>query len=237
MAFAEEVVDVATSLVMALYLITKLGPLSSDQFKLCEHVVMSSCLLIVEAIEDEARRAEELSCRIMITTGAVFKDHYDNSNRKRVRMLSSEYDEYLREGKISRDCRHNHERARECVTQDWIGTNLTFSDRQFERVFRLTRGTVERLIQACGNFQPKYFTTANNCAGKAAISIEVKVLGILKCIAFGCSGSAFMDYHQVAPNTFTEGLTAFFRALKADTALQAHFMRHPNLSRRYQADH
>jgi hypothetical protein len=84
----------------------------------------------------------------------------------------------------------------------------------------LTRGIVERLIQACGNHAPAFFTTKENCAGKAPIAIEVKVLGIIKCIAYGCSGRAFQDYHQMATNTFTEGLKAFFRALKADPELQ-----------------
>jgi hypothetical protein len=49
-------------------------------------------------------------------------------------------------------------------------------------VFRLTRGTVERLIQACGNHEPRYFgNNLTNCAaGKPGISIKVKVLGVLK---------------------------------------------------------
>jgi Plant transposon protein len=114
--------------------------------------------------------------------------------------------------------------------EDWLSANSTFSDRNFEQTFRLTRGTVERLIQACGNHAPAFFTTKANCVGKAPISIEVKVLGILKCIAYGCSGRAFQDYHQMAPNTFTEGLKAFFRALKADSALQGQYMRAPTKS-------
>jgi hypothetical protein len=37
-----------------------------------------------------------------------------------------------------------------------------------------------------------------------------------------------MDYHQMATNTFTEGLKAFFRALKADTGLHGEYMRYPS---------
>jgi hypothetical protein len=37
-----------------------------------------------------------------------------------------------------------------------------------------------------------------------------------------------MDYHQMAQNTFTEALKAFFRAVKADSALNDQYTRYPN---------
>jgi hypothetical protein len=70
--------------------------------------------------------------------------------------------------------------------------------------------------------------TAIVLASHPLLAIEVKVVGVLKCIAFGCSGRAFMDYHQMATNTFTECLKAFFRAVKADTELQGQYMRSPS---------
>jgi hypothetical protein len=212
-----------------LYLLARTGrPIDKDQLKLLSIVLVTCNVTVAEAIEEAKRQEEERACRIMITTGAVFKDYYNNSNRKRYRLKASEFEELLRNGKKRRECKHNHARALECVRQDWIGTDTIFSDRQFEQTFRLTKGIVETLIQACGNNEPEVFCTKSNCAGKPSIAIEVKVLGVLKCIAFGCSGRAFMDYHQMAPNTFTECLKAFFRAVKADTDLQGQYMRSPS---------
>jgi hypothetical protein len=230
MGLEEDIGDIAAGIVCTLYLLSKMGPISKDQLKILAFIILSSTLLLAEAIEEARRQQEDRACRIMITTGAVFQEYYNNSNRKRYRMHASEYEELLRHGKKRRECKHNHERAVECVRQDWIGTDCIFSDRQFEQTFRLTKGAVERLIQACGNNEPAVFCTKSNCTGKPSIAIEVKVLGVLKCIAFGCSGRAFMDYHQMATNTFTECLKAFFRAVKADAPLQGQYMRSPSPS-------
>jgi hypothetical protein len=55
----------------------------------------------------------------------------------------------------------------------------------------------------------------------------VKVLGVLKCIAFGCSGVAFRDYHQMGRNTTTECIKAFFSAILADPELRGTYLRSP----------
>jgi Plant transposon protein len=232
MGLVEEIGDIAAGIAAILYLMSKIGPshIGKDQMRLLSFILMTSTFVVVDAIEEEKRQEEERANRIMITTGAVFQEHYINSNRKRNKISVTEAEGLMMSVKKKRECKHNHARAEECVRQDWIGDDCTFSDRQFEQTFRLTRGTVERLIQACGNHAPAFFCTNSNCAGKPPIAIEVKVLGVLKCVAFGCSGRAFMDYHQMAPNTFTEALKAFFRAVKADSVLQGQYMRYPSPS-------
>jgi hypothetical protein len=229
MGLAAEIGDIAASISVVLYLLSRTGrPIDKDQLKLLSIILMTCTVIVAEAIDEAKRQEEERANRIMITTGVVYQQHYKNSNMKRSRLYASEFEELTRNGKKKRECKHNHERAGECVRQDWIGNDCIFSDKQFEQTFRLTRCIVERLIQACGNHAPVFFCTNSNCAGKQSIAIEVKVLGVLKCIAFGCSGRAFMDYHQMATNTFTECLKAFFRAVKADTELQRQYMRSPN---------
>jgi hypothetical protein len=151
MSLEEEIADIATAIACTLYLLSKMGPIAKDQMKLLAFIVLSSTLLMAEAIEEARRKQEDRACRIMITTGAVFQEYYNNSNRKRYRVHPSEFEDVMHLGKKRRECKHNHERAVECVRQDWIGTDCIFSDRQFEQTFRLTNGAVERLIQACGN--------------------------------------------------------------------------------------
>jgi Plant transposon protein len=226
MALTEEIGELSLVMCILVCALSKLGPLPKEQLLLLTHVVGTCAFLAAHAIEEQAKKEEIMSCRVMITTGVVFTQYYNNHNRKRSMMAASDWEP--REGKMRRLCFHNHARAGMSVEQDWLGINCTFSSRQFEQTFRLTRSIVERLIQACGNFEPTFFTEKQSAIGKPAIPIEVKVLGILKCIAFGCSGTAFRDYHQMATNTFTEGLKAFFRALKADKALNGEYMRYPS---------
>jgi Plant transposon protein len=229
MGLAEDIGDIAASLAVVLYVLSKTGrSIDKEQLKLFSIVLVTCTVMVAEAINEAKRQEEERANRIMITTGVVYQQHYKNINMKRSRLYASEYDEVMRSGKIKRECKHNHTRAFECVREDWIGNDCIFSDRQFEETFRLTRGIVERLIQACGNHASAFFCINSNCAGKPPIAIEVKVLGVLKCIAYGSSGRAFMDYHQMATNTFTECLKAFFRAVKADTELQGQYMRSPS---------
>jgi hypothetical protein len=233
MSLSQDIAEITAGLATLLFLLTKLGPVvGKDQVKVLTLVFLTAVVAIVEAVED-AQRQEEWRLRgVVEATIAVCTEDRDRANRKRSRLARSDYDQ-LEEGRLRRECRHNHARAREAVRQDWIGTDCTFSDRQFEQTFRLTRRIVERLIQACGNHEPRIFGRdvgdgAENCAGKPCIAIEVKVLGVLKLIAYGNASRSYMDYHQMATNTFTEALKGFFRAVRADKELQGHFMRAPD---------
>jgi hypothetical protein len=230
MGLSEEIGDIAGGMSAVLLLLVKIGPMiGREQLSKLSLLFMACAVVVAETMEAEQREADEKQRRLVVATRVVCEESYDNANRKRSKLSWTEY-ELSKQNKKMRECTHNHTRAHQCVTEDWLGTSSTFSDRNFEQTFRLSRGIVERLIQACGNHAPAFFTTKPNCAGKAAISIEVKVLGIIKCVAYGCSGRAFQDYHQMAPNTFTEGLKAFFRALKADKALHEQYMRAPTKS-------
>lgn len=131
------------------------------------------------------------------------------------------------DNKRRRVSRHDHERAWLCIQQDYLGPDPIFIDKQFEEVFRLTKSAVERVIQSCGNFERKVFAPGPDATGKPGIRPECKVLAVLKCLAFGCSGVAFRDYHQMGRNTTTECLKAFFRAILADKDLRGTYLRAP----------
>jgi hypothetical protein len=181
MGLSEEIGDIAAAMAVALCLLVKIGPkIGRNQVaRLC--LVLTTCAVVVaEAVEAEHRAAGERRRRLITVTRVVCEESYENANRKRSRLSRSEY-ELAKQNKKMRECTHNHPRAHQCVTEDWLSTSSTFSDRNFEQTFRLTRGIVERLIQACGNHAPAFFTTKTNCVSKAPISIEVKVLGALCC--------------------------------------------------------
>jgi Plant transposon protein len=226
MGIADDIGGIVALVAVIVTLLVKLGPLRKDHILLISNMLLACNCLVGVAMEEEAMTAAIDLQTVKTTTAVIFNDYYENCNKKRSRLSASEYE--LRKGRKRMECRHNHGRAKQCILEDWMGDDRIFTDRQFQQVFRVTRGIVERLIQACGNFEPTHFGERSNCVGKPGIAVDVKVLGILKCVAFGCSGRAFMDYHQMAPNTFTESLKAFFHAIKADTELHATYMRSPD---------
>ena len=96
----------------------------------------------------------------------------------------------------------NHRRAEASVYTDFLGSPLpTFNDRQFERIFRLTRGITERLLLICGNDSDGFFTQKADACGVLGICPKVKLLMGLKCIAYGVSPAAFQDYFQMGETT------------------------------------
>ena len=89
-----------------------------------------------------------------------------------------------------------NEPAMRCVQYDYLDPDPLFA-KQFERIFRVTRGITERVIQIVGNSSP-FFTRRKMATGEMGIHPEVKVLMALKTLAFGCSSAAFVDYFQMS---------------------------------------
>ena len=164
--------------------------------------------------------------KILVIEAAVTEVYTEFWNRNKRRINNNNNNN--NNNKKRRVCRHDHARAWMCIQQDYLGPEPIFLDKQFEEVYRLTKSAVEKLITACCKYQPGYFgRNRADATGKSAIRVECKVLGILKCVAFGCSGVAFRDYHQMARNTFSENLKAFFRAILADPELSERYLRAP----------
>ena len=91
----------------------------------------------------------------------------------------------------------SYKRARLAIENDYFSPRPLFNDRQFERIFRLTKSIVELLIQLCGKADP-FFTNIQDVTGRYNISPVAKVLVAIKQLAYGCSPSAFIDYFQRA---------------------------------------
>ena len=102
----------------------------------------------------------------------------------------------------------NRDRARQCVDEDYLGDVPRFPDRQFERVFRVTRSIADRLLQ-CAAHCDAFFTERFDAANKRGICPKVKLLMALKQLAYGVSPSAFQDYFQMGETTGRECLKRF----------------------------
>ena len=201
--------------------------------KLFGFLIASVVAPLLLALKIEQTKADRRALIALITT-KVYTEHWNNQNKKRKARESTEEEEEddhtnNKGNKRSRRAtRHNHERAIACIQEDYLCERPIFIDKQFEEVFRLTKGCVEKIIKACVEQEPYFFAPGCDATGKKGIPVEVKVLSILKCCAFGCSGVAWRDYHQIARNTNTEALKAFFRAILADKDLSGVYLRTPN---------
>jgi hypothetical protein len=118
MGLTEEIANVTAGLAAVLFLFTKLGPVGIDQLKLLMLVFITSVVAIAEAIEDAQKQEEHRLRSIIEATITVYTDVQERANRKRSRLARSDY-EQLEEGRLRRECRHNHERASQSVRQDW----------------------------------------------------------------------------------------------------------------------
>jgi len=74
----------------------------------------------------------------------------------------------------------------------------------------------EKRMQVCCQHKLKVFCSGPDATGKPGMRHKTKMFGVLKCIVFGCSGVAFQDCHQMARNTMSECLKAFFDAMTMD---------------------
>ncbi|KAI2495198.1 Ribosomal protein-like protein [Fragilaria crotonensis] len=120
--------------------------------------------------------------------------------------------------------RFQHERARLSIELDYFSPTPVFNDRQFERIFRVTKTIMEYLIQICAKTDP-FFTDIQDVSGRYSIAPVAKVLMALKLVAFGCSPSAFLDYFQMSESTARQCLLKFCRIISSDADLQSVYLR------------
>ena len=124
----------------------------------------------------------------------------------------------------SKKTKYDYKRASHCVTHDYWGPNPIFSDRQFERFFRVSRAHAEQILQVCARADP-FFTQQEDACRTSGIDPKVKVLIALKCLAYGVSSSAFQDYFQMSESTGQKCIKRFTMAIAQDQDLKAHYLR------------
>jgi hypothetical protein len=116
---------------------------------------------------------------------------------------------------------HSYERARLAIENDYFSPRPLFDDRQFERIFCLTKSIlVELLIQICGKADP-FFTNLQDVTGRCNISPVAKVLVAIKQLAYGCSPSASIDYIQMSENSARQSMIKFCIIVTSDDKLQS----------------
>jgi hypothetical protein len=113
----------------------------------------------------------------------------------------------------------DYERAHLCIQQDYFGPEPLFGH-YFERVFRVARGIVEKLLQVAGTSSPFFTLQHNNVTGKEGIRPEAKVLIALKQMAFGTAAIAFTDYFQMSDTTARNSMKELCNIISASPELR-----------------
>jgi hypothetical protein len=124
---------------------------------------------------------------------------------------------------------YDHERARVCVREDWMGPMPRFSDKSFERTFRINRSMVETLVTHLAKKNPFWRQTVCR-AGKPTICPYVKFLMGMKMICYGVSGNAFVDYFQMGESTTRKCVSFLTKGLVSCRPLTNQYLRRPTKS-------
>ncbi|KAI2506757.1 Ribosomal protein-like protein [Fragilaria crotonensis] len=126
--------------------------------------------------------------------------------------------------KRRRRSQFRHQRAQLAVQEDYFSPTPVFDDKQYERIFRVTKQMTQNMLNICAITDP-FFTSQQDVSGRYNIDPLVKVLMALKLVAYGCSPSAFQDYFQMSEATARICLLKFCQIVSRDESLRSVFAR------------
>jgi Plant transposon protein len=119
---------------------------------------------------------------------------------------------------------YNRERARICIYQDYMSPSPLFDDRQFKRMFRVSKA-VYATIKASALRHPFFNCRPYEASGRECISLDAKLLIALKHLAYGASHNAFRDYFQMGTSTSFLCFKYLLEVLSTDQHLQQRYFR------------
>jgi Plant transposon protein len=116
------------------------------------------------------------------------------------------------------------ERARHAIRNDYWGPTPSFSDCQFERVFRVSRSVADRLMNLLAQ-DDAFFTERFDALGKLGICPKAKLLMGLKLLGYGISPSGFQAYFQMGFATARQCLLHLVKGLSTNINLQQEYLK------------
>jgi hypothetical protein len=160
-----------------------------SMFMMCS-AALELIKLQVEIFEEED---EEIIDVNLVELSAIVANSLKSVKR---RLLQEEVLEPRKRAYIKWD----YERAQIAIEADYWGPSPRFRDRQFERIFRISKTAAERVLQLAGEGDT-FFRQQTDGLGRKGICPVAKLLMGLKCLAYGTSASAFVDYFQMGEST------------------------------------
>lgn len=126
--------------------------------------------------------------------------------------------------------KYRHKEATHCIQRDYIGvvgdpTTPLFKGKEFDTMFRVSRGRFQRLLEDIGNSGDPFYLETRDCFGNEVASMEARILLPLKCLAFGVPPKTFRDYFQMSKTFARECCINFNRKVKE--LYQEEYLRFP----------
>ena len=122
---------------------------------------------------------------------------------------------------------YKHERALGCILEDYLCPQPLFDGREFETMFRISRGRFQCLMEDFKKSENDFYSGAPDCFGHKVASLQARLLLPLKCMAYGVPPHCFRDYFQMSKtlakdccNNFHETINKLYtdEYLRAPTA-------------------
>ena len=153
--------------------------------------VVVSFMLILEHqnTEQQHKQVKQFVGMMLATTVGMKRNHEevdnddDDSGSMKQRMIQ-----------------YNHNCARRCIQQDYLGRSRIFNHHKFQWIFHITPG-VYNCIKV--EIEDNNFYTISNyyVTGCPTICIDAKLLVALKHHGYGCAMNAWIDYLQMGEQT------------------------------------
>jgi Plant transposon protein len=195
---------------------------ASEDLMLPLLLMTMAAAFVVVVMDDEEEEEEERQSSLVSTLAIAEALPVLRRKQRRLRLVAENNGE---EPVRKKPRLFDYEGAMNCVQRDYLGPDPFFGH-YFERIFRVSRGIVERLIQVTGAASSFFQLQHNRVTDKPGIRPEVKILCALKQLAFGTSGTAFLDYFQMSDTTARKCLKDFAKIV-ATSDLREVYLRSP----------
>jgi len=119
---------------------------------------------------------------------------------------------------------YDYSPAKVAVQKDYLGPVPIFDDKQFKRIFCVSKAVYET-IRAAVRTYPFFSTNETDCCGQPTIGLDVKILMALEVNAYGVAANAFRDYYQMGESTAHKCCDSFNEAITQCTELTSIFLR------------
>jgi Plant transposon protein len=190
----------------------------SDDLTLPLLVMIMAAAFVVAVMDDEEEEEEQQS--LVFTQSLVAALPVLRRKKRRFELGNNN-----NEPERKKPRKFDYEGAMNCIQRDYLGPDPLFGH-YFERVFRVSRGIVETLMQVAGASSDYFTLQYNKVTGEPGIHPEAKVLIALKQLAFGTSGIAFLDYFQMSDTSARKCLKDLARII-ATSELREKYLRSP----------
>jgi len=128
-----------------------------------------------------------------------------------------------------RRLKYDRARAYNCVFKDYMSPTPLFDDKQFERVFRIKRSMVDKIINDLASRDP-FWTLRRDATGELSHSPVVKFLAAQKMLCYGVSVNAFKDYFQMGESTGNQCLSKLCVGIVTSLKFSNLYLRTPTKS-------